>query len=196
MLGSFPRRDRRIPVMPKESEDPFDLLGIEPAFELDVASLRSVVRRRIAVHHPDRITDPIAQADAVREVARLNQAWAVIENEELRANHLLERMGGPSASEDRSLPPAFLQQMLEVREDMEQALASADPQQRARVEAWASSERARLRSSVADLFIRFGGGEDLGGEIRLQLNEWRYIERMIEQLNPPRVDPHAAPRDT
>lgn len=181
--------------MSTDSEDPFDLLGIEPAFELDIASLRGVVRRRIAMQHPDRISDPFAQAEAVRDVARLNQAWAVLENQERRANLLLERMGGPAASEDRSLPPAFLQQMLEVREDMEQALASGDPEQRARVEAWADSERDRLRSAVGELFQRSGRGEDLAREIRLQLNEWRYIERMIEQLNPPGLDPHAAPED-
>ena len=115
--------------MAKESEDPFDLLGIEPGFELDVAGIQRRVRRRIASRHPDRISDPIEQAEAVREVARLNEAWALVADEERRANAYLARLGGPSASDDRSLPPTFLLEILEIREQMEDALASGDHQE-------------------------------------------------------------------
>ena len=178
--------------MTKESEDPFDLLGVEPVFELNVASVRSRVRRRIASRHPDRISDPLEQAEAVREIARLNEALAVLANDERRANLLLERMGGPSASEDRSLPPAFLHRMLEVREDMEQAVSSGDPAEHERVQEWATAERTRLRAAVGDLLSRLDDDASLAAEIRLQLNEWRYIERMIEQLNPAQGDSRSA----
>ena len=118
------------------------------------------------------------------------------QEEEQRQNQaLLDRLGGPSAAEDRSLPPTFLMEILEVREDMEQALAGGDPAERTRVESWARSERARLKSSVGDLLSRMADGEPLGAEVRTELNVWRYIERMIDQLDPNGLDPFAGPRE-
>ena len=179
--------------MSNPQDDPFDVIGIEPVFELDVPALQRKVKRRIAANHPDRISDPLARDEAVRATARLNEALRTLENDERRANCLLVRLGGPAPSEDRSLPPTFLMEMLEVREDMEEAIASGVPEERARVEAWAGSERKRLRAEVGALLGRLQTGDPVGSEIRLQLNVWRYIERMIEQLDPEGLDPFAGP---
>lgn len=181
--------------MSDRTDDPFEVLDIEPVFELDVPALRRRVKRSVAAAHPDRIPDPLEREAAVRRTARMNEALRELEDDERRANHLLRRLGGPGASDDRSLPPEFLMEILEVREDMEQALASGDPAERERVASWAAEERARLRGEVGALFPRLAAGEDLGGAIRLQLNVWRYIERMIEQLNPEGLDPFAGPGD-
>jgi curved DNA-binding protein CbpA len=181
--------------MPDPDDDPFELLGLPPTFELDAESLRRTVRRRIAARHPDRISDPLLRDEAERDVARLNAARTLLEDDERRANLLLDRLGGPSAADDRSLPPTFLIEILQVREDMEQALAGGDPAERTRVESWARSERTRLKSSVGDLLSRMADGESLGAEIRTELNVWRYIERMIEQLDPAGLDPFATPGD-
>ena len=175
--------------MPDPDDDPFELLGLPPTFELDAESLRRTVRRRIAARHPDRISDPLLRDEAERDVARLNAARTLLENDERRANLLLDRLGGPSAADDRSLPPTFLIEILQVREDMEQALAGGDPEERARVESWALSERTRLKTSVGALLSRMTDGdpkdlETLGATVRTELNVWRYIERMIEQLHP------------
>lgn len=175
--------------MNEASEDPYELLGIDPAFTIDKANLRATVRRRVAASHPDRVTDPVQQAEAVRESARVNAAGAVLEDDELRANALLARLGGPSADEDKSLPESFLARMLEIRMDMEAVMATGDAEGRRRLEAWADAERTGLVESVASLFVRLQAGEAVGGELRQQLNVWRYIERMIEQLDDP--DPGA-----
>ena len=195
--GAVPRpRARRINTMPEPQDDPFDVIGIEPTFDLDVDALKKTLRRRIASNHPDRASDPIAREEAVRLVARLNEARTLLEDDERRANLALIRLGGASASDDRSLPPTFLMEILEVREDMERALASNDADERARVQAWADNERARLHELVRSLFERLQGGDDCASEIRLQLNVWRYIERMIDQLHPEGLDPFAGPGDS
>ena len=179
--------------MPDSQDDPYELLGLEPMFELDAAAVQRDVRKRIARQHPDRITDPVERDDAVRRIAALNEALTRLLDDESRANLLLEKLGGPSAAEDRSLPPTFLMEILEIREDMETALSGGDPSERARVEDWAQAERTRLRDEVGALFARMQQGESLGVDIRLQLNVWRYIERMIEQLDPDGLDPFAGP---
>lgn len=182
--------------MPDPQDDPFDVFGIEPTFDLDVDALKRKLRRRIATLHPDRESDPIAREEAVRVVARLNEARSVLENDERRANLALTRLGGPTASDDPSLPPAFLMEILEIRGDMESALASEDPAERDRVQGWAESERSRLCELVRSLFEELQRGEDRSSEIRLQLNVWRYIERMIDQLNPGGIDPFAGPGES
>ena len=171
--------------MNEETDDPFELLGIEATFTVDIAAIRMVVRRRVAACHPDRVTDPFSQSEAVRECARLNAARVRLEDDESRANALLARLGGPSAEEDSSLPPGFLEQMLEVRMELEEAIASEDDAERTRVGAWAAQERKRLTGSVTSLFERMQFGEDVGPAIRRELNVWRYIERMIHQLDDP-----------
>ena len=168
--------------MNEATEDPFDLLGIEPAFDVDIAHVRSVVRRRIAACHPDRVVDPLQQEEALRESARLNAARAQLEDDEKRANLLLSRLGGPSAEDDQSLPENFLPQMMQVRMEMEEALASGDAEAQARTRDWMRDERTRLWNAVAELFRRLQEGEDVGSQLRCELNVWRYIERMIEQF--------------
>ena len=129
--------------MPDSQDDPYELFDLEPTFELDVAAVQRDVRRRIARQHPDRISDPLERDDAVRRIATLNEALVLLLDDESRANLLLEKLGGPTAEQDRSLPPSFLMEILEVREDMETALAGGDPSERARVEEWAQAEDAR-----------------------------------------------------
>ena len=181
--------------MTTPQDDPFELFGIAPSFQLDADALRRDARKRIARQHPDRLDDPVERDEAVGRIAALNEALSLLLDDERRANILLHRLGGPSAEQDPSLPPAFLMEILEVREDMEAALSGGDPAERERVEGWARSERSRLHDEVGALFARLADGEPVGSEIRLQLNVWRYIERMIEQLDPDGLDPFATPRE-
>ena len=162
--------------------DAFEILGLEPAFDLTRSSIESAYLSRIAGAHPDLGDD--READA----ARLNDARRALLNDERRANLALCAIGGASASEDASLPEGFLFEIMDVRTEIEGAIESGDEGERARQEAWAAGERARYRETALGLFARVGeeGAEkgELLAEIRRVLNAWRYIERLIEQLDP------------
>lgn len=106
--------------------------------------------------------------------AELNDAKEVLLNPESRANALLELLGGPGKSEDRSLPDGFLLEMMEVRE----AVESGEGKDSGEWRAWAMERRREHERCVADAFE----SHDLRGA-RRHLNAWRYIERMIEQLD-------------
>lgn len=175
--------------------DPFGALGFPKRFDLDPTAVRTAHLRRTALLHPDRLTDPLARAEAERVLAELNQARDLLLDDERRANALLAALGGSPPESDRSLPDGFLVDMLEVREWMEEALASSDPARRSEVEAWADARRGEYRDEVARRFANaFAGVDDAGttsspalppadaAQIRTLLNAWRYIERMIEQL--------------
>lgn len=167
-------------------DDPFHLLGVTQRFDLDLAEIRSRVLRMTAKLHPDRASDPLEAQSLAQELAAVNEAASILEDEEQRADLLLRLLGGPSASEDRSLPEGFLEQMLETRMQLEEVIGRNDQDGRDELEAWANEQRAAHVSRVAGLF---GSGtpsitqEDMV-EIRSVLNTWRYIERMIEQLHP------------
>jgi DnaJ-domain-containing protein 1 len=163
--------------------DPFEALGLAASYDIDEATLRRAWLRRSAALHPDRAgdTDEVHAA-----IARLNAAKATLADDERRANALLHRLGGPSKERSDALPDGFLVDIFAVREEMEEAIASGDPEDRARFERWAQEEREKFREAVASQFAALEAPPSPGAleEIRTQLNAWRYIERMIEQLDP------------
>ena len=165
------------------SEDAFDVLGLPAQFDLDVADIRRAYLSRAAGAHPDLAED---QDEADIRSAVLNRSKSLLEDPERRANILLERLGGPGKGQDKSLPPGFLMSIMETREAIEQALASRDAAERTKWEAWAQGERAEYQRKVGGFFAACGTSRDPETlrAIRQELNAWRYIERLIEQLDP------------
>jgi curved DNA-binding protein CbpA len=165
-------------------DDPFDLLGVPAIFDLTSAQLRAAFLARSAEVHPDSaLDDPEAEGRS----AALNHAKRVLDDPEARAEALLARLGGARKEQDRALPPSFLQEMMETREEIERAFAVRDPGQMERWEAWAAERRAEHIAAVKRFFA--ASGEEPGAragvlrQIRLELNMWRYVERLIEQLH-------------
>ena len=74
--------------------------------------------------------------------------------------------------------------ILDIRMRLEEAIESRDFVQSNELKTWAMTERGRLKSEVASGLQRMMDGEDLGTIVRGHLNIWRYIERMLSQLEP------------
>ena len=167
-------------------DDPFSRLGIEPAFDMDDSVIESRILRATARLHPDRATDPIQAEEWSRELAAVNEAGRMLLSRERRADALLRLLGGPAASDEKGLPEGFLEQMLATRMELEEAVAAGDQQGVSALETWAREEREHHHRRVADLFnaCREDVDPSILVNIRLELNRWRYIERMIEQLHP------------
>lgn len=162
--------------------DPFDRLGLPAKFDLEDSEIDRVWVRLAAASHPDRAGDPVTAAEAARRSAELNQARAMLRDPEQRANRLLERLGGPGAVDEKGLPPAFLMEMMELRERVEEAVADADPKSRRRIEQEVANERDARIARVAGLFVDAAGDPERLREIRLELNVWRYHERLLSEL--------------
>ncbi len=161
--------------------DPFDTLGLPPRLGLTRAEIDRAYRKRVAANHPDLAlgADPDAAA------AELNEARELLLDAERRAGALLARLRGPGP-EDRSLPPGYLPQIMARREAVEEALAS-DPEAAKTELERALADRASFVERLTPLFEQAQTSPDPGllADIRRQLNAWRYIERLIEQLAPP-----------
>jgi len=163
-----------------DTSDPFAVLGQPRRFDIDEPALQRAWLAKSAAVHPDRAGDDEASAE---RVAELNRARATLTDPERRANALLRLLGGPAKEQDRSLPDGLLAEMLEVREEMESDLADSGEVARRKWEAWADERRAGHMARVGGLFAQPAKPETLKA-IRRELNAWRYIERMIEQLDP------------
>ncbi len=162
-----------------QQDDPFDVLGLPATFDIDRTQLERAYLAKAALAHPDTVgTDASA--------AQINQAKRILEDPERRANALLARLGGPTKEQNRDLPPGFLMELMGVREEMEEIAQSQDAQALAEFRLMAESRR----SGHIDRISAFVRGLDSTptpeslAQIRVELNAWRYAERMIEQIQP------------
>lgn len=164
------------------SGDAFAIFGLTPTFDVHMASLRREWLRRSAALHPDR---PGAPADAAERIAAINIAKETLVNPERRAAALLASMGETPSTRHDVLPPGFLVEMLEVREGLESAQASGDKAAIAAFEKWATDQRAEHERAFRERWAASPSPPGPGDlrELRTILNAWRYIERMIEQID-------------
>lgn len=164
--------------------DPFQTLGLPPRFDLNQADLHARFIQASSTHHPDRYTDPADQADAAERAAEINHAYAVLADPERRADALLTLLGGPGKSDDKSLPPDLLMDMMETRERLEDAAAEKDRSQLDQLRAWANNQRDTHLKMIAELFAENPQAlpPDAAKSIRLELNTLRYIQRMLDQM--------------
>ena len=179
---------QRIFAAPEELS-PFALLGLPERFEVDQAELRRRLLRMGRLVHPDYFANAPAglRELAERNSARLNRAHELLSEPFERANWLVSSLGGPGENEERSMPQAFLAEVLEWNETLEQARNSpATPEQRARLEALGRSlaeERARSLHSVALQLtpLPLRASPPLR-EVRSRLNAIRYVDRALCEL--------------
>lgn len=99
--------------------DPFAVLGLQPAWELDVQAIRAAQRRAAMRWHPDRVTDPAGRAEASTRVAQVNEAATQLLDPLARAQALLDRAApAPRPPEPRPRPD-FLMSMMRVRDALD-----------------------------------------------------------------------------
>ncbi len=173
--------------------DPYALLCLPRVFDLDPAALQRAFIQASGLNHPDRFDDPDDQQAAAERIAEINAAHAALKDPESRANLLLDLLGGPTAAQDRSLPPDLLMEMLEIRDRIQDAHASTDPAALDELRRWATDRRQELLSSIAAHFGRLlavppASAPDAPAPhlaaIRMDLNALRYIQRALDQSSP------------
>ncbi|MFK7790540.1 MAG: Fe-S protein assembly co-chaperone HscB [Phycisphaeraceae bacterium] len=161
--------------------DPFEILGFPRSFTIDEQAMRQAFLKASTEHHPDRFTDPLEQADAVQHMSLLTDSYRVLSDPELRAKALL-RLSGLELPEDKDkLPPALLMEVMEVREELEDAITSDDQSTLNRLRSWANEQRDAYLQKVGTLLDETLDA-DKAKAVRVQLNALRYMQRMLEQM--------------
>jgi molecular chaperone HscB len=111
------------------SQDYFALFGLPARYRFDEAKLDAAYRKLQTQVHPDRFAS--AGDDerrlALQSSSRVNEAYRALRSPVERAHYLLLLRGVDALAEtDTALPAEFLEQQLECRESMAEAIARRD----------------------------------------------------------------------
>jgi molecular chaperone HscB len=112
--------------------DHFARLGLAPRFRLDVVDLERRFRRFQSAVHPDRFAtgSAVDRRLALKLAADGNEAYRILRHPTRRAAYLCELRGAEvGAQTDTSLPTAFLEEQMVLRERLDQiaGLDDGDP---------------------------------------------------------------------
>lgn len=162
--------------------DPFDTLGVEPRFDIDLDKLAERHRDLSRTLHPDRYAGaPAAERRmALGKAIEVNDAYRVLKDPVRRAEALLRRAGVPVGETSEPKPSqALLMDMMEQREELADARRAKDLQA---VQKLAESIRNRERSVLQQL------GQTLaveGAATRAlpHLGELRYLRRFLDEVS-------------
>jgi molecular chaperone HscB len=169
--------------------DAFLRLGLPRRFAVDAAALeRAYLERSRAVHPDYHVAGASADLGASLELsAAVNEAYNTLRDPFARAEHLLSLEGGPSATEHKQMPPAFLAEMLTLREELEEARAAGGAKLEA-LEADFNRRSAAQLDAVADAFRRYESAEvaerpNLLKQVRVLLNAAKYVRGLLRDLH-------------
>ena len=164
--------------------NPFQIFGITPAFELELAAIdkRNVQLARVA--HPDHYAaEPAKAALATAQSGAINAAAECLKNPWTRAEALLALWSNGKTFDRKYVPPPLLLEALEVQEALSGG-AAADLIARARsvtdqYEARLRDLQRKLRDALAALAAA-PGAAPWGQAAQHLLNERKYYQNIIE----------------
>jgi len=170
-------------------QDPFATFGLERAWSVDADDLSKRLLRFGRLVHPDyyAAAGEAARALAERNTASLNEAHELLENDFRRADWLVRALGGPTESDERQMPQAFLMEVLEWNETLDEArgaaAGTAEHDALAELGTTLDDERADAMQRIGNLLTPLpDAGAGTLAELRRELNAVRYLDRALREL--------------
>src|SRR3954465_2213180 len=130
----------------------FELFGLRPAFAQNAQALERAYREIQSQVHPDRFAHA---GDAERRASlqwttRVNEAYRALRNPVQRASHFLSLHGVDVAFEtNTAMPEAFLMQQMELRESLEDAVATKNLAALASLQSKLEADQRALEKQIA-----------------------------------------------
>lgn len=167
--------------------DYFELLGLPRTYALDRALLEQRYLELSRESHPDRVAQSSAdvRANAVSRSMYLNQAHRTLKRDLPRAEHLLA-LQGIDIGDNESVDAELLGQMLELREELAEVVASGDMAQRMELEDRARAAYKQELEQLAELFEKVEGPGDtteVWQALKAQVIRLRYWQRYLEAFD-------------
>ena len=178
----------KVPLDTQAPCDPFSALGLSPSQALEASELERLHLKYTRWVHPDYFAaSPELRALAEKNTGVLNGALSSLGDPIKRADHLVRALEGPSDAELKDMPQAFLMEVLDWNESLQEAHASEA----------GSPERDRAFKLLPELEARRTAGldaindlltplPDKGAEAlasaRRELNAIRYLDRALREL--------------
>lgn len=183
-----------IPGASIKDHDPFEIFGLEVAYPIDAANLKRLLLRFTRIVHPDFFANAPAEQRVLAESASatLNSAHELLADDAARADWLVRHLRGPDELTERSMPQAFLMEVLDWNEALEAAReARAGSPERAAIERLSAElglRRRELFESIArGLEPLPPAGSAKLVALRKELNAARYLDKTLAEIGALRV---------
>ena len=165
--------------------DPFETLGVEPRFALDLKDVEHRHRELSRVVHPDRHAGapPSSRRVALARAIEANQAFADLRDPVRRAEVLLRRYG-VTIEEGREKPadPLLLMELLELGEGIATARRTKDQSSLERqTQALKEREQAAV-AAIAAAFVELEAGTTAAADqVKQQIGMLRFTRRLLDE---------------
>lgn len=156
----------------------FELFGLPERFHVDPAVLDSQWKALQREAHPDRFAaqGAVAQRLSMQWSVRVNEAYQRLRHPVQRAAYLCERRGAPvNADRNTAMPPAFLVQQMEWREELEEAGSAANLEALAERTSKARQEILAQISTLLDV-------QNDAQAAALQVRALMFVERFATEI--------------
>lgn len=177
--------------MSSAGTDPFDLLGVEPRFDLEKADIEGRQRELSKVLHPDRFSNAPAgeRRAALGKAMSVNEAARLLKDPVQRGHALLARLERDGAAMaphgDVRVSPNLLMEVMDWREELAGALTRQDKATVERIAQVARERRAVLLSQLREGFEQLSnqsGAASLVQTVAQGLAALKYLERLSEEV--------------
>ncbi len=166
----------------------FELYGIPESFTPDVAQVKRKFYELSRTFHPDRVAqaNDETQADALRNSALNNKAYKVLTDSYSTMAYVLQLNGVLEEEEKYSLPPAFLMEMMDLNELVNDYEATPDNQVlKEQTYKALQDQMEEWESAVAPLLNKIanqGKSAELLGAVKDFYFRKKYLLRIKERL--------------
>jgi len=164
------------------SRNHFQLFGLPQGFDLDLAALDAAYRAMQGEIHPDRFASAsdAEQRQAVQWAAEANEAYKTLKSPFERARYLLMLQGIDALDANNTvMPPAFLIQQMEWREQLAEAVAAQDPDGLSALETAIRKQSRVLLAEMAELL-------DLRSDYLAAseaVRKYRFMEKLLADIH-------------
>lgn len=175
---------------PRPGRSHFDVLGLAPRFEVDLAAMERAFKGLSRQLHPDRFA---LESAAVRRLSMehataLNDAYRALKDEGQRARYLLELWGRPiteKSGRSAPLPFDFLEEVLEARERMAMAKHAGEGDvldaELGRIRQQAAALGAQMRALFRQHDEGEGDGDALAAAIEQVVHQQKYLQSILNE---------------
>ncbi len=169
--------------------DPFEALGLEPAFDLDLAEAEKRHRDLSKALHPDRYAgrSPAERRQALGKAIEVNEAWRALKDPLRRAEALLELLGlAVEEGQEPKAAPELLMDMMERREELASAARVKDGSKIRTLARDVEKKERTLLERLTEGFRQALGAENGSREksreaILTALGQLRYYRRFLDE---------------
>lgn len=173
------------------AQNHFELFGLPRRHALDLAALEKQYRDLSLKLHPDRAAGagPKERRIALEQTTQLNEAFKTLKDPTRRAFYLLKLHGidldRDDAGSSKQPPPELLEQILEIREQLEQARSTNDLDWARAMARDVTAQKAAALKEAVDALDRLEQSDDPAAVQRASqaLTRVRYLIRFLEEVD-------------